>query len=228
MPFREPLIKGRWIYLSHVLGKDTPAYGGGEGLDVAMVRDMTRGDSCNASELRMSNHLGSHVDAPLHFVAGGRGVDDFGLDEWIFTSALIVDAPVRGGGVLTPDDFGSLQGKGIDADLLLIRTGFEAKRQKDVYWSNSPAFSPDLAGYFQENLPSLKAVGLDTISITSLAHRDMGRHAHQEFLGRDLRIFEDLALAAIPDNEALQLVIALPLRFEKADGAPCTIIGLIN
>ncbi len=227
MQFPEP-PEGRWIYLSHVLAKDTPAYGGGAGLDVTMVRDIAKGDSCNASQLAMSNHLGSHVDAPLHFVAGGRGLDNYRASEWVFTKALVVDAPMRGGGVLSPDHFKSLQDKNIDADFLLIRTGFEKKRSEDVYWSNSPAFSPDLAGYFQECLPSLKAIGLDTISIGSLAHRDMGRVAHQEFLGRGLRIFEDLALEAISGNEALQMVIALPLRFKNADGAPCTIIGLIN
>lgn len=40
MPLRELFAGGRWIRLSHVLGPNTPAYGGGPGLPVERVRDM--------------------------------------------------------------------------------------------------------------------------------------------------------------------------------------------
>jgi len=227
MPFPD-LGKGNWLFLSHVMDKDTPAYGGGKGLEVDRVRDMKKGDSCNASMLAFSNHLGSHVDAPLHFVDGGKAVADFAVNEWIFTKPLIVDVPVEDGTVLKVSHFETALSNADDGDLLLIRTGFETKRNQDVYWSNAPAYDPELAGYFHDCLPSLKAVGLDTISIGSPNHRAMGHAVHQAFLGQGLRIFEDLALNIVPANSELQVVFALPLLFQNADGAPCTMIGLIK
>src|SRR5947209_18909565 len=37
--------------------------------------DMNRGDIYNARELHMSAHTGTHMDAPLHFLNDGPGID---------------------------------------------------------------------------------------------------------------------------------------------------------
>ena len=216
-----------WIRLSYTLSQDTPAYGGAEGLMIERVKDMSCGDSCNTVSLAFSNHLGSHVDAPKHFVESGKSVDQYEIEDWIFDDVLCVDVPVPAGEVVTCDHLSAVLEGVDDTSFLLIRTGFYANRGKDLYWSTAPAFDPSLAAYLKERLPSLTAIGLDTISISSLCHRDMGREAHREFLGRNIRIFEDLALGEIPKGKKLQQVIALPLMFENADGAPCTIIGVL-
>jgi len=225
MPFPDKLISGHWIKLSHVLSSKTPAYGGGAGLGLDIARSMSRGDSCNAVTLSFSNHLGSHVDAPRHFIADGKSVDSYAISEWIFHKPCLIDVRAGEGEVLDIPRFEAALGKCDDADILFVRTGFEKVREQKEYWSASPAFVPELAPYLKTRLPSLAAIGLDCISISSYQHREMGKMAHQSFLGAGLRIFEDLALANIQAQETLQLVIALPLMFENADGAPCTVIA---
>ena len=37
------------------------------------VFGMERGDVANVSTLSLGSHTGTHMDAPLHFVRGGRG-----------------------------------------------------------------------------------------------------------------------------------------------------------
>jgi len=214
-----------WIRLSHVLSTSTPAYGGGAGLSVEHVKDMSCGDSCNAVSLNISNHLGSHVDVPKHFFSDGLTVNDYDINDWVFRNVLCVAGIIEQKGIVNIETIDSgLKGHD-DVDLLLIRTGFEAFRGEDTYWKESPAFSPDLANYLKNRLPSIKAVGLDTISISSVCHREIGYEAHKEFLSRNIRIFEDLSLNAIPSATTISQVIALPLFFEGADGAPCTIIA---
>jgi len=66
------------------------------------------------------------------------------------------------------------------------------------------------------------------ISISSLKHRDKGRMAHREFLQRGILIFEDMRLSELQPHTHLQKIIALPLRFKQGDGAPVTIVGVIN
>src|SRR5205814_10058700 len=44
------------------------------------IRRRTRGDRSNLSTLHMSAHTGTHVDAPVHFVDGGGGVETLALD----------------------------------------------------------------------------------------------------------------------------------------------------
>ena len=219
---------GNWLRLSHVLTASTPAYGGGAGLVVGPTRMMSSGDSCNAVSLSFPNHLGSHVDAPRHFVANGRTVDSYGAGEWVFTQPVLLDIPAEPGEILTTTRFAAALGEHNDGDLLLVRTGFENRREEDVYWAESPAFAADLADFLRGRLPSLSAIGFDTISLSSYRHRDLGRSAHRAFLGAGLRVFEDLALAVVPSHAALEAVVALPLLFDNADGAPCTVIGRIS
>lgn len=222
------LTPGHWKRLSHVLSSNTPAYGGGASLELGSVRSMSRGDSCNSVTLSFSNHLGSHVDAPLHFIADGKSVDSYAIGDWIFSKPCVIDIQAEEGEVLGIARLEAALGKCEDADLLLVRTGFEKVREQKEYWSSSPAFDPDLAGYLTSRLPSLVALGMDCISISSFQHRDLGKKAHQSFLGAGLRIFEDLALASIQAEDRLQMVIALPLLFENADGAPCTVIASVS
>ena len=42
--------------------------------------DQARGDVATVSELSLGLHTGTHLDAPLHFVPGGAGVDVLALD----------------------------------------------------------------------------------------------------------------------------------------------------
>jgi kynurenine formamidase len=46
-----------WITLSHTLNTRTPAFGGDEGLAITATRSIDKGDSCNVSQIRISNHL---------------------------------------------------------------------------------------------------------------------------------------------------------------------------
>ena len=57
--------------------------------------------------------------------------------------------------------------------------------------------------------------------------RELGRKAHRAFLSQDIRIFEDLHLLQLTSAMKINQVIAMPLRFENADGAPCTMIANI-
>ena len=79
-----------------------------------------------------------------------------------------------------------------------------------------------------EKCKSIKAIGFDSISLSSLKHREEGRRAHKLFLLNDIRIFEDLKLSGIKPPSSFQTVISLPLIIDGCDGGPCTIIAKIN
>jgi kynurenine formamidase len=68
---------------------------------------------------------------------------------------------------------------------------------------------------------------MDWISVSSFQHREEGRIAHRELLGAGWRLFEDLSLAIVPVG-LIHTVLALPLRIDGGDGAPCTIIASIT
>ena len=38
--------------------------------------DIDRGDHANVSAITMGSHTGTHMDAPVHFLRSGRGIDE--------------------------------------------------------------------------------------------------------------------------------------------------------
>jgi arylformamidase len=53
-------------------------------------KQITQGDPCNVSTWEMSAHSGTHMDAPLHFVDGGRPIDEIPADVF-FGNCTLVD-----------------------------------------------------------------------------------------------------------------------------------------
>lgn len=45
------------------------------------VRSIGKGDTCNLTDLTLCAHNGTHLDAPLHFIEGGKSVDEVELSR---------------------------------------------------------------------------------------------------------------------------------------------------
>lgn len=217
------------VWLSHILDVKTPTYGNKTNVEVVSQQCMEKGDRCNSISISLPNHVGSHVDCPLHFYENAKSILDYDANDWVFNKPLVIDVLVNAKEIITVSHIqAAIFDQENDIDLILFRTGFEKYRQEDAYWQDSPAFDSELCTYLTQQFPRLRAIGMDVISLTSLHHRELGREAHLKFLQADIRIFEDLSLCAIENDISLDQVIALPLRIYKADGAPCTIIGVAN
>lgn len=217
----------QYIWISHELGKDTLAYGNGEQLTVSHEKQIAAGKSCNQVKISLSNHLGTHVDVPYHFIETGKKVCDYKIDQWIFNKPFLISIHAKPDEIISASTLSSVLNDIDDIDFLLIKTGFEQYRKNDLYWQHSPAFSDDIAFYLKENFPSIEAIGFDVISLSGYQHRELGRKAHHAFLSQDIRIFEDMHLFHLKNDMIINQIIAMPLRFENADGAPCTIIASI-
>lgn len=216
-----------FVWLSHVLSNNTPLYGGADKLQIGPDKSIQSGDSCNTSFLKMPNHAGTHVDAPRHFISGGRTIDSFSASEWTFYNPCIINIEIPPGTLIEQQH---IINSNIfkQADFIIFKTGFEDFREEDIFWQESPGLAPDMAEFLLTKCPKLRAIGLDFISISSLKHRDQGRLAHREFLQRGILIFEDMRLSELQPQTQLQKIIALPLRFKQGDGAPVTIVGVID
>ncbi len=214
------------IYLSHPFANDTPLYGGAKNIHIESESSIQAGDTANSLILSFTNHAGTHVDVPYHFLDDGKKLTDYDASYWIFNEPQLIDVPSENGYLVTYND---ISGKINDeTDLLLIRTGYEKFRSNPGYWQNNPGLSADLAKGLRTNYQNIRALGVDVISITSRLHREEGRRAHREFLGCQ---FESEPIVLIEDMSLLNYtyyinqVIISPLMIKNADGAPCTIIA---
>lgn len=216
------------IWLSHILSEKTPLYGGASDISIISDKSLNDGDSCNTSKLTLSGHSGSHVDVPYHFISQGKKLDEYLAENWVFYNPLVIDINVVQGQMIGNNDLSLLNLNKKNIDLVLIKSNFEVFRGRDIYWQESPGLVPEMAEFLKSKFPSIRAVGMDFISISSLKHRDIGRLAHKAFLKQNILLFEDLSLINIKQTSKLKKVVALPLIYAGGDGAPCTVIGWID
>ena len=53
-------------------------------------RDLDKGDSSNVSVFETTAHVGTHVDAPLHYLVDGYGTDKIPLEQ-LYGPAFVAD-----------------------------------------------------------------------------------------------------------------------------------------
>src|SRR5207237_9584398 len=62
------------------ISEDMVVWRGGEPPRIKFVSNVNKGDRHTESEMTLRTHIGTHVDAPLHFVKGGATVDQLDLN----------------------------------------------------------------------------------------------------------------------------------------------------
>lgn len=213
------------VLLSHPMAEDTPAYGNGVGVRIRKTTSIAGGDTANTVEITLPNHIGTHVDVPAHFFDGGMTLTEYPAKSWLFHRPVLRDVQPGESGLIEPEGLEDLPH---DTDLLILRTGHGRMRNEEVYWSGGPGLSPALGTWLRDARPSVAAVGMDLISVTSRLHREAGRAAHRAFLdpagsGQPIRLIEDMDVENAPGD--LARVLVSPFMLQSADGAPVTVWG---
>lgn len=217
-------------YLSYKLSPFIPAYGSTrQRLEVREVKSIASGDSCQTFWIGMENHWGTHVDCPAHFFIQGSKVTDYPCGFWLFKKPQVVKIDAEPGQIITKRDLSDDIDE--ETDLLLFQSGWSRFRGKDIYSFRNPGLEPELGLWLRQMYPSLRAVGIDWVSISSFLHRDMGHEAHRAFLnpnaeGHPILIIEDMNLSA--DLHDLKEVMVAPLLVERIDSATCTVMGFFG
>jgi arylformamidase len=171
---------------------------------------LASGAPADVSLLRLGSHTGTHVDAPAHFLRGGRTVDQLPWDA-LMGPALVqeVDADrLIGRRELEPLPLGG-------HTRLLLKTANSALWSLGRFSKEYVALDPDGARYLLER--GIRLVGIDYLSIE--AWHSPGHPVHRRLLGAGVVILEGLDLAQVEPG-TFELV-CLPLPVRGIDGAPC-------
>lgn len=176
--------------------------------------NMEHGDTCNVSKMSMGTHTGTHMDAPIHFIRGGIGIDQMPLTAAIGRARVIeIGDPVS----IKPEE---LMGHNIQrGERILFKTRNSARCwQTDDFVEDFVYIAHEAAQY----LASLGAqlVGVDYLSVGG-SHVD-GPETHQALLGGGVWIIEGLNLSQA--EPGIYDLICLPLRIVGGDGAPARAI----
>lgn len=156
------------------------------------------------TDLRLSTHSGTHIDAPAHYFRGAMTVDAIPFTA-LLGPVQVLDCTNAGKLIRKTDLAGRVAGTRV-----LIRTRFSGATG---FSGDFPGLTPDAASYLAEI--GVICVGIDTPSIEPFGGDG---EVHRRLLSSGTVILELLDLSEAV--EGMYRLIALPLRLEGLDGSP--------
>ena len=177
------------------------------------------GDDWRMEHLEMTSHTGSHLDAPLHKLAGGKSIDAFPLERFV-GPALIVDCrDARPSQALDAEYLDRRLPEKIDGLFVLLATGWGRQRAADDLWLyHSPYLSPKGASWLVER--GVPLVGIDHYSIGGSGEDNV--LCHEILLGNEVIVVEELRFPeevfSLPQPVEFW---ALPVNLPGHSGAFC-------
>ncbi|WP_297466430.1 cyclase family protein [Thermococcus sp.] len=187
------------VDLSLSLGEDTPLYPGDPEVRIRPWALIER-DGYYMNVLKMGEHTGTHVDAPAHFIPGGKTVDELPLEKFI-GDAFVLD--VRNGeGTVKLEE---IPDSGYYGRIVLFLTG-------------GRELSPEVALFLVSE--GIRAIGTDGMSIGD-------ETVHTILLSADVPIFENLINLDVLTGKKFTFV-GFPLKIEGGSGSPVRVVAILE
>lgn len=214
------------IDLTHPLRNGMAVWRGHPEFTQRAVSSIAAGDiACNHA-LEMSEHSGTHFDAPAHFVDGADTIDTIPLATFFGRLATLspVVEPVGEVDPVAILAFEAAHGPILPGDAVAFHFGwdrhFEAKSSR-VY-CDWPGISGDSAALLVER--GVRIVATDAMSIDRFGSTHFS--AHRTLLAAGVLIGENFAnLGRLPPFCRLT---ALPLKIEGGSGAPLRAVAEVD
>lgn len=198
------------IDISSAMESPAARYPGDPRFERQVLLSQRRGATFELARLSMSAHCGAHLDAPAHFIPGGRRLGDYGVGAFVLP-ALVVDIrdPVR----VEPSE---LDGADLaTGQAILFRTANSRGRQDGRPLPAQPVHL-SLAAAEWVVARGAALAGLDALSVD--AEGDETYPVHRCLLGAGTLVLEGLDLAQAPAGR--YTLICLPLCIADAEASP--------
>lgn len=171
------------------------------------------------THLAMATHMGTHVDAPLHFLAGGKAIDEIPLEAFC-GPGTVLDVQREGVVALEREELEAVGQDVRSGDVVLLHFGYAERFGRPEY-ADHPYLSEGAADWLLER--GVRMVGVDTVTPDLPgAHRPDDYHfpVHMKLLGAEVLIMENVGpgIAALVGRRLE--VLAVPLPVQGADGSP--------
>lgn len=192
----------QYIEIGYPIYEGMPVYPGLPEVTTRLLDDMNNGADWNGSVLTTYLHAGTHVDAPWHYMGGNAPtIDKIPPERFVYNHPLLVDVPAaKPNDLITMEHLKAYENELEQADFLIFNTHFGEKRAIDFesYSNSFPALAPETAEWIRKNLPNLKAVAIDTLSIENLSlGKENGYRTHKALLDPSIEnhyilVYEDI------------------------------------
>lgn len=168
-----------------------------------VLSSIDAGAAYELSALYMCAHNGTHIDAPRHFIKGGRTVDEIPLNAFV-GAAYVAEHT----GIITADDAAVIVARARARDDEAVRRIL-------------------LRGDIEVSLEAARVFAAEGLLLLGNEGQTVGppespMAVHLALLGADVVLLEGICLADIA--EGVYLLNAAPLDIAGAEGSPCRAI----
>lgn len=182
-------------------------------------------DGHSLTQLSVSTHVGTHLDAPSHVISGGTTIDQIS-PAVLVGPATVISVEKSGGEEITAKDLIEAGADGSPGDALLIRTGWGSKFGTEDYHEH-PCLSEDAARWIVDR--RFRLVGVDTTTPELPGHlrpEGFDLPIHHILLGGGVLIIEHLFLEEVV-GQSFDLFVG-PLKIANADGSPARVFAVFG
>ncbi len=182
-----PVIASQVVDLTHIMTPDFPTYEGKNQLEMETITSFDK-DGYNMNKWILSEHTGTHIDAPIHFTADGASVDQIPADRLV-APLVVIDIRERaaksGDAQVTPKDIKTWiedNGPIPPGACVAMNSGWDA-HVKDAKFRNAddkrvmhfPGFRGEAAKMLLEEA-DIVGIAVDTISLDCGQSKNFATH----------------------------------------------------
>lgn len=244
LPQETSILDGKIIDLTHTFSEESVYWVTAKEfkLDTVAYGETDKGYFYSANNFETAEHGGTHIDAPIHFVANAPALDEIPLTQLIGNGIKInvsEKAKANRNYQISVKDFTDWEkenGTIPEGAIVLLETGFskfypnkkeylgtDERGEAAVAQLHFPGLSPEAATWLVTHR-NISSIGLDTASI------DYGQSTHFQshviLLSANIPAFENVAhLDKLPAKDFN--VIALPMKIKDGSGGPLRIIAIV-
>ena len=206
--------KNEWIDISLTIKTGRIVWPGDPKVEVTKLMQMEDGEICNTRHLSCPVHVGTHIDAPLHFIDGGDGIETLPLSS-LAGNAKVIEIKNEKEIPLSEIEDEEIE----EGDIVLFKTINSSTYLKETSFNENYVYlSTEAARYLVSK--KISTVGIDYYSIAGI--NDNIVECHEILLGTKVTIIEGLDLSGVTAGK--YEFVCLPLKIEGSDGAPARAI----
>ena len=165
-----------------------------------LLCSMEKGGLYNLTAFSMCAHNGTHIDAPFHFIKGGKAVDSIDLDTFVGLAYV-----AEHHGIVSADDA---------AAILENAKKQNPEAAKRILIKGDAEVSSEAATVFAASKMLLLGNESQTVG-----PENAPMEVHRILLGAGVVLLEGIRLAEV--SEGIYFLNAAPLNLSGADGSPC-------
>jgi kynurenine formamidase len=211
-----------WTDLSRVLTEDMSRVATFPAPSFTKFKSLP-GDPLNVTDIHMVAHVGTHLDAPSHFVPDGPAIDQIPVER-LYGRGVVWTVRRQAGETIEPRDLEQATPPAEPGDMVLLDTGWARWFGRPEY-DDHPWLSWAAAVWLADQQVSLVGVDLPTPDLPVPRRPEgFGWPVHKILLSRGVLIVEHLTGLGPLAGQRVEVIVGA-LNIQGADGAPARVLA---